>query len=35
VALVAVSWANKTTEPDRSERLSAAIIIFFIYANSP
>ena len=31
VALVAVSfWANKTAVPDRSERLRAAIIIFFI-----
>ena len=36
VALVAVSfWANKTALPDRSERLRAAIMIFFIFGNSP
>ena len=28
--VVLVFWANRTAVPDRSERLRAAIIIFFI-----
>ena len=32
---VLVFWANKTAVPDKSERLSAAIMIFFILGKSP